>query len=162
MLDMLRYWIYKIISKQRNMFPLFFCVFFTCFKLFWLHEGCAIVSGITGLILFSCSFRSNKFFVPTWRMRRSGAPSQLSGNAMKKPRFVPPSASGFVPEPMPLMPKSVPCNAVDKASFYQQYQQFDLYPYKLISFFFLNPHCAHLFFFSRFADPEKHFNTNCD
>uniref|UniRef100_A0A3B5B219 Uncharacterized protein n=1 Tax=Stegastes partitus TaxID=144197 RepID=A0A3B5B219_9TELE len=26
-------------------------------------------------------------------MRRSGAPSQLLGNAMKKPRFVPPGAS---------------------------------------------------------------------
>ncbi|XP_017280508.1 DNA repair and recombination protein RAD54B [Kryptolebias marmoratus] len=49
-------------------------------------------------------------------MRRSGAPSQLFGNATKKPRFVPPgaSASRFVPEPKPLTPKPAPCNALDK------------------------------------------------
>uniref|UniRef100_A0A8C9WY92 RAD54 homolog B n=1 Tax=Sander lucioperca TaxID=283035 RepID=A0A8C9WY92_SANLU len=40
-------------------------------------------------------------------MRRSGAPSQLLGNAVKKPRFMPPGASTscLVPESKPLSPK---------------------------------------------------------
>ncbi|XP_075321567.1 DNA repair and recombination protein RAD54B isoform X3 [Odontesthes bonariensis] len=38
-------------------------------------------------------------------MRRSGAPSQLSGNAVKKPRFVPPSSAFSLAEFKPLAPK---------------------------------------------------------
>ncbi|KAK5605861.1 hypothetical protein CRENBAI_004772 [Crenichthys baileyi] len=49
-------------------------------------------------------------------MRRSGAPSQLLGNAVKKPRFVPPGASGLHPaaESKPLAPNLGLGNALDK------------------------------------------------
>ncbi|XP_032415090.1 DNA repair and recombination protein RAD54B isoform X1 [Xiphophorus hellerii] len=49
-------------------------------------------------------------------MRRSGAPSQLLGNAVKKPRFVPPGASASCPvqESKPLAPKFGLGNALDK------------------------------------------------
>ncbi|XP_051813154.1 DNA repair and recombination protein RAD54B [Acanthochromis polyacanthus] len=49
-------------------------------------------------------------------MRRSGAPSQLLGNALKKPRFVPPGASTTSPlaESKPLTPKLGLSNALDK------------------------------------------------
>ncbi|GLD63634.1 DNA repair and recombination protein RAD54B [Lates japonicus] len=49
-------------------------------------------------------------------MRRSAAPSQLSGNAMKKPRFVPPGASTscVVAESKPLAPKPGLGNALKK------------------------------------------------
>eukprot|EP00066_Takifugu_rubripes_P014692 XP_011603958.1 PREDICTED: DNA repair and recombination protein RAD54B [Takifugu rubripes] len=49
-------------------------------------------------------------------MRRSGAPSQLSGNAMKKPRFLPPASSSSYPsaEPKPLTPKPSLCNTLQK------------------------------------------------
>ncbi|XP_031155038.1 DNA repair and recombination protein RAD54B [Sander lucioperca] len=49
-------------------------------------------------------------------MRRSGAPSQLLGNAVKKPRFMPPGASTscLVPESKPLSPKLGLGNALEK------------------------------------------------
>lgn len=49
-------------------------------------------------------------------MRRSGAPSQLLGNAMKKPRFVPPGASTLssLAESKPLSPKPDLYNALEK------------------------------------------------
>eukprot|EP00064_Thunnus_orientalis_P003081 superscaffoldBa00000245_g3089 len=49
-------------------------------------------------------------------MRRSGAPSQLLGNAVKKPRFVPPGASTshLVAASKPLTPKPGLGNALDK------------------------------------------------
>lgn len=49
-------------------------------------------------------------------MRRSGAPSQLLGNPVKKPRFVPPSASNsHVPaHPKPFAPKHSAVNVLDK------------------------------------------------
>ncbi|XP_056299659.1 DNA repair and recombination protein RAD54B isoform X2 [Pseudoliparis swirei] len=49
-------------------------------------------------------------------MRRSGAPSQLSGNALKKPRFMPPGAStsSLVAESKPLSPKLGLSNALEK------------------------------------------------
>ncbi|XP_053182947.1 DNA repair and recombination protein RAD54B [Scomber japonicus] len=49
-------------------------------------------------------------------MRRSAAPSQLLGNAVKKPRFVPPGASTSHPvaESKPLSPKFGLGNALDK------------------------------------------------
>ncbi|XP_027869334.1 DNA repair and recombination protein RAD54B isoform X1 [Xiphophorus couchianus] len=49
-------------------------------------------------------------------MRRSGAPSQLLGNAVKKPRFVPPGASASCPveESKPLAPKRGLGNALAK------------------------------------------------
>ncbi|TDH11805.1 hypothetical protein EPR50_G00064940 [Perca flavescens] len=49
-------------------------------------------------------------------MRRSGAPSQLSGNAVKKKRFMPPGASSsyLVPESKPLSPKLGLGNALEK------------------------------------------------
>uniref|UniRef100_UPI0037E8DD17 DNA repair and recombination protein RAD54B n=1 Tax=Semicossyphus pulcher TaxID=241346 RepID=UPI0037E8DD17 len=49
-------------------------------------------------------------------MRRSGAPSQLLGNAVKKPRFVPPGASTSSPiaELKPLSPKLGLGNALEK------------------------------------------------
>ncbi|XP_060906556.1 DNA repair and recombination protein RAD54B [Labrus mixtus] len=49
-------------------------------------------------------------------MRRSGAPSQLSGNAMKKPRFVAPGGSTSCPLPQskPLTPKGGLGNALEK------------------------------------------------
>ncbi|XP_075965753.1 DNA repair and recombination protein RAD54B [Anarhichas minor] len=49
-------------------------------------------------------------------MRRSGAPSQLLGNAVKKPRFVPPGASTscLVAESKPLTPKLGLGNALEK------------------------------------------------
>ncbi|KAM3614108.1 uncharacterized protein V6R79_010340 [Siganus canaliculatus] len=49
-------------------------------------------------------------------MRRSGAPSQLLGNAVKKPRFVPPGASTSCPvtEYKPLTPKLGVGNALEK------------------------------------------------
>nr|XP_046254713.1 DNA repair and recombination protein RAD54B isoform X2 [Scatophagus argus] len=49
-------------------------------------------------------------------MRRSGAPSQLLGNAVKKPRFVPPAASTSHPvaESKPLMPNVGLDNALEK------------------------------------------------
>lgn len=53
-------------------------------------------------------------------MRRSGAPSKLLGNAVKKPRFVPPGActSLSVAESKPLTPKLGLGNALDKVSFF--------------------------------------------
>ncbi|KAG7242029.1 hypothetical protein INR49_024074 [Caranx melampygus] len=50
------------------------------------------------------------------RMRRSAAPSQLQGNAVKKPRFVPPGASTsyLVPESKPLNAKPGLGNLLDK------------------------------------------------
>lgn len=52
-------------------------------------------------------------------MRRSGAPSQISGNAMKKPRFLPPASSTFCPlaEPKPLSPKPGLCNTLQKVQY---------------------------------------------
>ncbi|XP_076009862.1 DNA repair and recombination protein RAD54B [Genypterus blacodes] len=48
-------------------------------------------------------------------MRRSGAPSQLLGNATKKPRFVPPGASSdHVTDTKPLTPKLGSSNTLDK------------------------------------------------
>uniref|UniRef100_H3DLZ1 RAD54 homolog B n=1 Tax=Tetraodon nigroviridis TaxID=99883 RepID=H3DLZ1_TETNG len=49
-------------------------------------------------------------------MRRSGAPSQLSGNATKKPRFLPPASSTVCPsaEPKPLSSKPGSCNTLQK------------------------------------------------
>ncbi|KAL7393127.1 hypothetical protein ABVT39_006866 [Epinephelus coioides] len=49
-------------------------------------------------------------------MRRSGAPSRLLGNAVKKPRFVPPGASTSCPvaESKPLTPKPGLGNALEK------------------------------------------------
>lgn len=51
-------------------------------------------------------------------MRRSAAPSQLFGNAVKKPRFVPPGASTSHPvaESKPLSPKFGLGNALDKVN----------------------------------------------
>lgn len=51
-------------------------------------------------------------------MRRSGAPSQLSGNAVKKPRFVPPGANLSSPatEPRPLTAKLASSNALEKVN----------------------------------------------
>uniref|UniRef100_A0A3Q2CPW0 RAD54 homolog B n=1 Tax=Cyprinodon variegatus TaxID=28743 RepID=A0A3Q2CPW0_CYPVA len=51
-------------------------------------------------------------------MRRSGAPSQLLGNAAKKPRFLPPGASALYPvtESKPLVSKHGLENALDKVS----------------------------------------------
>uniref|UniRef100_A0A3Q3L5I7 RAD54 homolog B n=1 Tax=Labrus bergylta TaxID=56723 RepID=A0A3Q3L5I7_9LABR len=51
-------------------------------------------------------------------MRRSGAPSQLFGNAMKKPRFVAPggSTSRPLPQSKPLTPKGGLGNALEKLS----------------------------------------------
>lgn len=53
------------------------------------------------------------------RMRRSGAPSQLSGNAVKKPRFVPPGTSTLCPvaESKPLNPKPGLGNALEKVNY---------------------------------------------
>lgn len=55
-------------------------------------------------------------------MRRSGAPSQLFGNAVKKPRFVAPGTSS---ESKPLAPKPGLGNALEKVDysrhFYLQY-----------------------------------------
>lgn len=53
-------------------------------------------------------------------MRRSGAPSQLLGNAVKKPRFVPPgvSTSCLLAGSRPLNPKPGLGNALNKASFF--------------------------------------------
>ncbi|XP_028985049.1 DNA repair and recombination protein RAD54B [Betta splendens] len=49
-------------------------------------------------------------------MRRSGAPSRLLGNAVKKPRFVPPGASTSCPPPAPnpLIPKLGLGSVLDK------------------------------------------------
>ncbi|KAA8591594.1 hypothetical protein FQN60_016968 [Etheostoma spectabile] len=54
--------------------------------------------------------------VASSRMRRSGAPSQLFGNAVKKPRFMPPgvSTSCLLPESKPLSPKLGLGNALEK------------------------------------------------
>uniref|UniRef100_A0A3Q2UGN4 Uncharacterized protein n=1 Tax=Fundulus heteroclitus TaxID=8078 RepID=A0A3Q2UGN4_FUNHE len=54
-------------------------------------------------------------------MRRSGAPSQLLGNAVKKPRFVPPGASASSPaaESKPLASKYGLGNALEKVSLIQ-------------------------------------------
>lgn len=51
-------------------------------------------------------------------MRRSAAPSQLLGNAVKKPRFVPPGTSTFCPvaESKPLSPKPDLGNALEKVN----------------------------------------------
>lgn len=53
-------------------------------------------------------------------MRRSGAPSRLLGNAVKKPRFVPPGASTscIAPESKPLNPKLGLGNVLDKVRFF--------------------------------------------
>lgn len=62
-----------------------------------------------------------RFKVASSKMRRSGAPSQLSGNAVKKPRFVAPAAStscliaGF----KPLSPKPRLGNALEKVNYSQ-------------------------------------------
>uniref|UniRef100_A0A3B4XP62 RAD54 homolog B n=1 Tax=Seriola lalandi dorsalis TaxID=1841481 RepID=A0A3B4XP62_SERLL len=54
-------------------------------------------------------------------MRRSAAPSQLLGNAVKKPRFVPPGAStsSHVAESKPLTPKPGLVNALEKVNYSQ-------------------------------------------
>lgn len=54
-------------------------------------------------------------------MRRSGAPSQLLGNTVKKPRFVPPAASALCPvaESKPLNPKPGLGNALEKVNYSQ-------------------------------------------
>lgn len=56
-------------------------------------------------------------------MRRSGAPSQLLGNAVKKPRFVPPAASTLCPavESKPLNPKSGLGNTLEKVNYSQSF-----------------------------------------
>lgn len=56
-------------------------------------------------------------------MRRSGAPSQLLGNAVKKPRFVPPGASTSCPvaESKPLTPKLGLGNALEKVNHSQHF-----------------------------------------
>lgn len=54
------------------------------------------------------------------RMRRSGAPSQLLGNAMKKPRFMPPGACTAA-ESKPLTPKFGLVNALQKVHFFLQH-----------------------------------------
>uniref|UniRef100_A0A3B4GSL9 Uncharacterized protein n=1 Tax=Pundamilia nyererei TaxID=303518 RepID=A0A3B4GSL9_9CICH len=53
-------------------------------------------------------------------MRRSGAPSKLLGNAVKKSRFVPPGActSLSVAQSKPLTPKLGSGNALDKVNFF--------------------------------------------
>uniref|UniRef100_I3JFK1 RAD54 homolog B n=1 Tax=Oreochromis niloticus TaxID=8128 RepID=I3JFK1_ORENI len=63
-------------------------------------------------------------------MRRSGAPSKLLGNAVKKPRFVPPGActSLSVAESKPLTPKLGLGNALDKVSFFSQHFSYSLKP----------------------------------
>lgn len=52
-------------------------------------------------------------------MRRSGAPSQLLGNAVKKPRFVPPGATFSCPvtESRPLTSKLGSSNALEKVNY---------------------------------------------
>lgn len=54
------------------------------------------------------------------KMRRSGAPSQLSGNAVKKPRFVPPGTnlSSPVTELRPLTSKLSLSNALEKVNYF--------------------------------------------
>lgn len=56
-------------------------------------------------------------------MRRSGAPSQLLGNAVKKPRFVPPGTSTLCPvaESKPLSPKPGLGNALEKVNYSQPF-----------------------------------------
>lgn len=53
------------------------------------------------------------------KMRRSGAPSQLLGNAVKKPRFVPPGATFSCPvsESRPLTSKLGSSNALEKVNY---------------------------------------------
>jgi len=57
-------------------------------------------------------------------MRRSGAPSQLSGNALKKPRFMPPGAStsSLVAESKPLSPKLGLSNALEKVNYSKRFR----------------------------------------
>ena len=56
-------------------------------------------------------------WVDNRRMRRSGAPSQLLGNAVKKPRFMPPGACTAA-ESKPLTPKFGLGNALQKVNFF--------------------------------------------
>lgn len=62
-------------------------------------------------------------------MRRSAAPSQLLGNAVKKPRFAPPGASTscLVAESKPLTPKLGLGNALEKVN-HSQYFACSLIP----------------------------------
>lgn len=52
------------------------------------------------------------------RMRRSGAPSQIRGNAAKKPRFMPPGPARndgpplLDPQPEPSLPSPPPTSAL--------------------------------------------------
>ena len=74
-------------------------------------------------------------------MRRSGAPSQLSGNAVKKPRFVSPGASPsfLTAEFKHLSPKLGLGNALEKVTFSQHLTYSIIFQY---SFDSLNHHLS--------------------
>ena len=98
-------------------------------------------------------------------MRRSGAPSQLLGNAVKKPRFVPPFASTSLPvaESKPLAPKLGLGNALEKVNYYLQHFTYSVIPQHIDSlhpaFFKYCQILISLFFSSHPAGPEKSSST---
>lgn len=94
-------------------------------------------------------------------MRRSAAPSQLLGNAVKKPRFLPPGASSpsFACEPKHLSPKPGLGNALEKVSnIHHSYKHFHF----LIDycFFLLLLHIVILLLFHH-AGSEDSSSTCC-
>lgn len=97
-------------------------------------------------------------------MRRSGAPSQLLGNAVKKPRFVPPAASALCPvaESKPLNPKPGLGNALEKVNYSQSFT------YSMIAHAPFISNILHhyslsqviIFFYCHCAGPEKSGSTS--
>lgn len=105
-------------------------------------------------------------------MRRSGAPSQLLGNAMKKPRFMPPASSSSytVPEIKPFSPKPGLGNTLEKVTFSLFHSS---YFACLFALFYVVHHCIQLLVFINWiliwfsslphpAGTEKSSSTGCE
>uniref|UniRef100_A0A3Q0S1V0 RAD54 homolog B n=1 Tax=Amphilophus citrinellus TaxID=61819 RepID=A0A3Q0S1V0_AMPCI len=98
-------------------------------------------------------------------MRRSGAPSQLLGNAVKKPRFVPPGASTSfsVAESKPLTPNLGLGNVLDKVSFFSYSLEilsiYDLDFSFLLYFFPTLPHIMNSLSSLSYLDGARYFSV---
>lgn len=128
------------------------------------------MAGDTGNLLTDFTLRIKSFsmffrFCLQATMRRSGAPSQLSGNAMKKPRFLPPASSTFCPlaEPKPLSPKPALCSTLQKVKYWLYFTSY-IYVYFFSLFYlwlilFVSSHSPKV---QRTLAVPVVFNTDCE